>query len=199
MRWILDRLDTWQARIASGFAMLVAAAAALRPDENWTANWPAIGAFAVAALGWLVTNLKGAGTSHPHDTRLFAQIQNLITHDERNFLNTQDFGTLFRKDAWQGVRTVYSSWEGPRFIFTDRALQKSWNSVRAQIDVFSELVVSTTSPARNTDFQTVRTARDEGGLSPETRREAQSMNEAAAELVRRLDTFEQKARRALRV
>ena len=199
MRWFLDRLDTWQARIASGFAMLVAAAAALRPDENWTASWPAIGAFAVTTLGWLVTNLKGAGTPHPHDTRLFAQVQNLITHDERNFLSNQDFGTLFRRDAWKGVRDVYSSWEGPRFTFTDRSLQKSWSSVIEQIGVFSELVVSTTSPARNPDFQTVRTARDEGGLSSETRREAQAMNEAAAELVRRLDSFEQKARRTLRV
>lgn len=198
MRWVLDRLDTWQARLLSGLAMLLALVALLEPDTKWVPDLPAVGAFIVAALAWLVTNLKGAGTPHPHDIRLFQSIQNLISPDERRFLDSQDFGTLFRRNAWNGVRTIYADWEGPSFEFTDRSLKRSWGLVKEQIGIFSELVVGTTQPARNMDFQTVRTSRDVGGLSDETRREADAMNAAASELVKRLDVFEIKARRVLR-
>jgi hypothetical protein len=199
MRWISDKLETWQARIASGLAMLVTFAAVLGASKDWSPQWPAIAAFALAVLAWLTTNLKGVGAPHPHDVRLFQDFQNLVKPAERTFLDTQDFGALFRRDSWNGIRTIYSDWDGPRYAFTHARLQKSWSEVRKQIDVFCALVVATTQPARNMDFQTVRTARDLGELSAQTRQEAKAMNDAATELVRRLDAFEHKARRALKI
>ena len=200
MHWLLERLDTWQARLVSGLAMAGALVAVFPPTEDWTPDPAAIGTLVVAALAWLVSTLQGAAANHPHDIRLFSEFSRLIDDDQRRFLDTQDFGTLFRRTSIDGIRTIYADWDGPRYDFTDKRLQQLWRPLRHQISTLTELIVASTMPARNTDFQTVLTSRDHADdLSEHTRAEIKAMNDAASELVKRLDKFELCARQILRL
>tara|TARA_R110002167_G_scaffold189490_2_gene391627 strand:+ start:2874 stop:3416 length:543 start_codon:yes stop_codon:yes gene_type:complete len=179
--------------------MAGALVAVFPPDAHWKADPVTLCALATAILAWLASTLQGAGANNPHDVRLFEEFTNLVDDDERRFLDTQDFGTLFRRSSFDGIRTIYADWDGPRRDFTDKRLQRVWHPLRQQVNILTELIVASTMPATNSEFQTVMTSRDhEDGVSEHTRAEIKAMNEAACELVKRLDKFELRARQILR-
>jgi hypothetical protein len=179
--------------------MVGALAVALSPDEHWRPDWSAVGAFVVAAGAWLTSTLRGAvPAAHPSDTRLFEEIEEALSHDERQFLRGHDFINDFERERVGGVRRIYDAWDGPRHKFIDPKLQARWKAVRETLDAFVLNMVTHTSPARGRlEFQTVRYSRGDG-VTQREHDEAASLNKDAEALTKALDSFEELARRRLR-
>ena len=199
MRWLLDRLDTWQARVATGLAMLGALAGLLSPDSHWTLDWKALAAFVVSFIAWAITTLRGAGKISKHDVDLFDRFRELVTDDERRFLDSHDFLAPFYRERCTGLRSVALDWNDPRHDFIDKRIQRAWVPLRDKLTELQGLIgVSTMPTDRNPEILTVKHARDRAGpLSEETRSEAAAMNAAASAIVVLLDKFEHLARRRL--
>lgn len=199
MNWILTKLETWQARLATGIAMMSALAAFFWPEAGWEFDWPAFSALIASVLLWLLSTLKGAVEIHPSDVQLFTNFRALVTDAEREFLKEYDFATPFHRDRWRGVKEVSVTWDDPRHDFIDRRVQAKWKALRAQLVVFRDLVVGTTAPLRGSDMQTVwLRGEGEDNMSAGTREEARALNAAASKAVELLDEFEHTAARRLR-
>lgn len=202
MRSILNSLETWQARLVAGLAMMAALVNFMPPTPGWAPD-PGKGiAFAVALLAWLTVTIKGAATPLPHDVRLFTKLTETVSPAERTFLRSHDFLGSFALGQIAGVREVGVHWEGSSYAFLDKSLQREWGPIKLAIDEFRDLVAGTTSPVRgNVQLQTVRTLleQEQGGISDRTRDEARAMNTVAAKISELLDAFEATGHRRLRV
>ena len=200
MSRFLDHLGSWWVRLGSGAAMLLALFVVLAPDAHWEPDWAAIGAFSVATGTWLFATLRGAiPPAHPSDIRLFEEIEGVIGHDERQLLRNHDFLNEFLRDRTRGVNRIYDTWDGPRYQFIDRKVQRRWSKARELIDAFALLTAETTSPMRGRiEFQTVRMSRGDD-VTDREHQEAKALNELSGKLTKALDDFEALARRQLRL
>lgn len=203
MKQIIDAIDSWQARIATGLAMLGALALFLAPGSEWKFELKTFVPFAVAFSAWLFANLKGAGrVVHPHDVRLFEKLMELVDGDERRFLRQNDFLNDFSLDRLKGIREIYVTWDGAGFQFLDKKTQAQWAPLKTAIDELAGLIALNTAPVRgNVRLQTVRTARDRDDweISDRAREEARELNAAATSITEKLDAFEPFARSRLGV
>ena len=200
MRQFLGWVEDWRVQFGSGLGAFAALALLLRPGPDWTPDLAALFAF-FAALGvWLLSTLRAAVPKcHPSDVRLFGEIEATIAHDERQFLRQHDFLNEFLPRRLDGSRRIYVDWEGPRYNFLDKKLNKEWLKVRGLIDNFCLLFGRYTAPMRgNFEFQTVRTSRGED-ITDQEYQEAKELNTAASTLANAFDRFEVIARTRLHV
>jgi len=183
MDWLLGKLESWQARLATGIAMMSAMVAFLWPSADWEFDWPAFSALLASIAVWLLAVLKGANEVHPRDVQLLKDFRLLVTDAEREFLKEYDFATPFHRERWKGVREVSVGWDDPRHDFMDRRIQAKWHPLRTQLIAFRDLVAGTTAPLRGSEMQTVW-MRGEGSdnMSEGTRAEAINVPSASCSL-----------------
>lgn len=202
MIWVKEKLETWQARLLTGLGMLAALAVLLQPDSAWTLDLEKGLLFVGAFVAWLVTTFMGANTApYPHDVSLYREIDKLLNDDQRLLLSEADFLNSFMGSRTTGVREI-RGWNGGRRRFLDKSIAAKWKVLKSDIDAFTDLLISTTAPARgNPQLQTVLQVieQERGNISEGTRAEAKALNDAATKLTASLDQFEQTAKRRLRV
>lgn len=189
-----------QGRLLTGLAALVAAVNLGRSGHFWPPQWQAATAFFAALAAWLFAEFQSRSSPYAHDAGLFERIMEVIEDGERDFLRNHDFHVSFLRERLRGSREI-RLWEGARYEFLDKAMQKKWQPLKEQFDAFGDLIAVSTSPDRNAEgHQTVHPMHhDPSDPNERVREEIRALNKAASDLINSFDAFESFGRRRLDV
>lgn len=198
MSKLIQHLTTVQGRIITGFAFAVAITVGLWPDHARSIDPVELGAVVTTGLAWLFAEIAGHRAASPHDIKLFETITTKLPQRLLDFLREHDFGASFGDPGIAGLFDV-SGWEGSRYDFLDKKLQKQWVGVRLSIRQFGNDFALNTFPANVAGnwFTVHPTIGDPENPENFIQERIDRLNTSASRLVVEIDAFERSARKRL--
>lgn len=151
----------------------------------------------VLLLMWGLTCHTTEPPPNHNDVKLMESFRGLFTDDLLDFLRNHSFGSPWRRSRLDALAEFAETWRGSRFEFDDSDLNRALVNAKESANALEELIASGSWPDHNNaEIQTVKTDQDyRTGTQAGTHEKIKKMNDAAASLVKDLDTLERAARR----
>lgn len=196
---IIDALASVAGRISIGSAMGVAVAVGLWNGHEGDIDPVRLGAVVTTTLAWLAAELASGRQPSDHDVALFKRIVELLPDGTTDFIRNHDFGQSFSGQHQAGLSEI-GAWEGTRYQFLDRSLQKQWAAVYAQLKVFNAALVSGTGAVgAGPLFSAHPDHSDRDNPEPWVQKHIDTLNKEAGKLSKAVDVFEKYGRNRLRL
>lgn len=144
-KWI-EHLTKTQGRITTGCVLALSIAVGLSPDYSQSFDPGKFAAIIVAAIAWLYAELAGHRAPSAHDVTLFKGIVQALPHRLITFLREQDFGVGVYADVGSCSLGEVAHWDGARYTFVDKNIEKRWVELRRNIGEFSFYLAMNTFP-----------------------------------------------------
>ncbi|HEY0413198.1 MAG TPA: hypothetical protein VGD66_08650 [Allosphingosinicella sp.] len=193
----LDALSSVAGRLTAGIAMAVAILVGLYPDHPRPVDPVRLGVVITTVLAWLLAEVGSGRKASPHDIALFQKVRELLPQATIDFLRHHDFKTAFHMDRQGGLHEL-ASWEGSRYEFLDRALQRRWRKVHHQIKETSVALVQATGPVGTTTLLSANLPQlRTNSTSDRGEERINELNLRCSKLSESVDTFETIARARL--
>lgn len=158
-----------------------------------------LGAVVTTTLAWLAAELASGRQPSDHDVALFKRIVELLPDGTTDFIRNHDFGQSFSGQHQAGLSEI-GAWEGTRYQFLDRSLQKQWAAVYAQLKVFNAALVSGTGAVgAGPLFSAHPDHSDRDNPEPWVQKHIDTLNKEAGKLSKAVDVFEKYGRNRLRL
>lgn len=196
---IIDALASVGGRISTGSAMGVAIAVGLWNGHEGDIDPVRLGAVVTTTLAWLAVEVASGRKPSDHDIALFKRIVELLPDSTTDFIRNHDFGQSFNGQHQAGLSEI-GAWEGTRYQFLDRRLQKQWSSVYAQLKVFNTALVLGTGPVgAGPLFSAHPDHGDRDNPEPWVQKHIDTLNTESGKLSKEVDAFEKYGRNRLRL
>jgi hypothetical protein len=196
---VLDALASVAGRISLGVAMAGSVAAGLWYGHEGDPDPVRILAIVTASGAWLVAEISSGRKPSEHDMTLFKRIVELLPDETTDFIRNHDFGQSFNGQHQSGLSQI-GAWEGTRYQFLDRGLQKRWAAVHTQLKVFNAALVSSTGPVGGGPLFSAHPEHgDRDNPEPWVKKHIDTLNTEAGKLSKQVDIFEKYARDRLRL
>jgi hypothetical protein len=146
-------------------------------------------------LGRFLPDIVAKRAANSKDVALYRQFKKHITANALAFMREHNFRIPFNRDYLSPFQTIAYGWRGGRFTFVDPIVQKMLEPVVASAMKLDQMIDHYTYPCDgNAAWSTPLTREDEhGGITPATLGRIKEMNEAASDLVGKIDDFEKTA------
>lgn len=158
-----------------------------------------LGAVVTTTLAWLAAEVASGRKPSDHDIALFKRIVELLPDSTTDLIRNHDFGQSFNGQHQAGLFAI-GAWEGTRYQFLDRKLQKQWAAVYAQLKVFNAALVSGTGPVgAGPLFSAHPDHGDRDNPEPWVQKHIDTLNMESGKLSQAVDAFEKFGRNRLRL
>jgi len=194
MSRIADALTSVAGRITAGAAVALTISVGLYPDHPRPIDPVRLGAVITAVLTWILAEIASGRKPSAHDVALFGKIIDLIPPATVDFLRNHNFDDAFHSDRQGGLHEL-ADWDGSRYQFSDRVLQRRWKKVHRDIQNMSEALVRETGPIASTTLLTARRDVSTGEIAEDAAaHHVNELNRISSGLSKSMDGFEAYAR-----